>query len=156
MALPYESGFLGSLIWVTDTDPNNPRNAPEWNVNITYWRLRYSRKMLGTTVIGQSYPFTPGHQAMIAGVSSWSAKVEFLMPATWDVGVQGFPSYNLQEVEVVLLQSSGNGYEGSALLGDMEIDNPLDGPMKGRATLFGNRPDIGLTILGDTVFPEAV
>lgn len=158
MALPYESGFLGQLSWITSADPDNPLNAPEWNANITFWKLHYGQKMIDTTIMGQADPVLPGHQAMIAGISSWSTEVEFLMPAVWDedstvqVGVF-MKSYGLQDVEVQLLHNPSNGYEGVARIASISIDAPLDGPVRGLAVLVGSDPRVGLTIVGNTVFP---
>jgi hypothetical protein len=99
--------------------------------------------MIETTLQGQSVG--QGNRELIAGVAWWTAEIEFLMPATWTIDSGN--NYGFRQVEVKLLHNTTQGYQFTALLGDYEVDCPLDGPVTGKAVLHGNIANPGLAFV---------
>lgn len=133
--MSHQSGYRGSMEMTSGT--------ASWVTVIESWRLRYAEREHEVPVMGSALRDNPW-PSIINGLAQWTARVVFLVPhdvAVIDVSI----GQDVTAKFIVDRTTGADFWSGDAKMTSFDIDNPLDGPVRGTAVLTGNGV-LGMTV----------
>lgn len=138
--MAHQTGFAGSVVAVSP--------AVSWYASVTHWKLHYEtltydvRIMRGAAV--------ESHPNRIQGQSDWFADLQFILSQSW---VRADFECQLVQLQMLHKPATPDGYQGKGFIESFEIDDPLDGPVTGKARIRGTEITTavsgGIFLLGD-------